>query len=45
MKLAVILWGIPQAMRVCALMYPKFKERLKERDAMFMAREKAAKLL
>ena len=33
MKLAVILWGIPQAMRVCAMFYPKFKERLKERDA------------
>jgi trimethylamine-N-oxide reductase (cytochrome c) len=32
MKLAVILWGIPQAIRACALMYPKFAKRLKERD-------------
>ena len=30
MKLSVILWGIPQAMRACALAYPKFKESLKE---------------
>ena len=33
MKLSVILWGIPQAMRTCAAVYPKFAERLKERDA------------
>ena len=33
MKLSVILWGIPQAMRACALVYPKFAQRLKERDA------------
>ena len=33
MKLAVILWGIPQSMRACALIFPKFKERLQERDA------------
>ena len=33
MKLSVILWGIPQAMRTCALVYPKFKESLKEHDA------------
>ncbi|MEZ5486827.1 MAG: molybdopterin-dependent oxidoreductase [Steroidobacteraceae bacterium] len=32
MKLSVILWGIPQAMRACAAVYPKFAERLKERD-------------
>ena len=32
MRLAVILWGIPQAMRACAAVFPKFKERLKERD-------------
>ena len=31
--LATVLWGIPWAMRVCAMVYPKFKERLKERDA------------
>ncbi len=41
MRLAVILWGIPQAMRVCAAIYPKFKERLKEWDciAQFQTRE------
>ncbi len=33
MKLSVILWGIPQAMRTCAAVYPKFAARLKERDA------------
>ncbi len=32
MKLSVILWGIPQSMRACAAVYPKFAERLKERD-------------
>jgi len=32
MKLSVILWGIPQAMRICAAVYPKFAQRLKERD-------------
>jgi len=32
MVLEVIFWGIPQAMRACALVYPKFKERLKEQD-------------
>jgi len=32
MKLSVILWGIPQAMRTCALVYPKFAERLKEKN-------------
>jgi trimethylamine-N-oxide reductase (cytochrome c) len=32
MKLSIILWGIPQAMRTCALVYPEFAERLKERD-------------
>ena len=32
MKLSVILWGIPQAMRACAAIYPAFAERLKERD-------------
>ena len=41
MKLAVILWGIPQSMRACALIFPKFKERLKEHDciAQFALRE------
>ncbi len=33
MKLEVILWGIPQAMRACAAVFPKFAESLKERDA------------
>ena len=33
MKLAIILWGIPWAMRVCSWVYPKFAEALKERDA------------
>ncbi len=33
MKLSVILWGIPQAMRTCAAVYPKFAACLKERDA------------
>ena len=32
MKLSVILWGIPQAMRTCAMVFPKFKERLKQHD-------------
>ena len=32
MKLAVILWGIPQAMRVTARIFPKFAERLKEKN-------------
>ena len=42
MKLAVILWGIPQAMRACALAYPKFARRLKERDciAQFQLKDK-----
>ncbi|MGI9343385.1 MAG: molybdopterin-dependent oxidoreductase, partial [Gammaproteobacteria bacterium] len=33
MKLSVILWGIPQSMRACAAVFPKFAERLRERDA------------
>ena len=43
MKLSVILWGIPQAMRACASIYPKFAELLKERDAIaqFQVRDKA----
>ena len=42
MKLAVILWGMPQAMRTAALVYPKFAERLKEKDviAQFRVRDK-----
>jgi len=32
MKLSVILWGIPQTMRACAAVYPRFAERLKEKD-------------
>jgi hypothetical protein len=31
MNIAMILWGIPQAMRATALIYPEFKERLKDR--------------
>ncbi|MGI9309295.1 MAG: molybdopterin-dependent oxidoreductase, partial [Gammaproteobacteria bacterium] len=45
MRLAIILWGIPQAIRACALIFPKFKERLKERDciAQFALKEDANK--
>ena len=45
MKLSVILWGIPQAMRTCALVYPKFKERLKEHDVIcqFQLKDKPTK--
>lgn len=32
MKLSIILWGIPQAMRAAARLYPEYAERLKERD-------------
>lgn len=32
MKLSVILWGIPQAMKVAARIYPEYAARLKERD-------------
>ena len=32
MNLSVLLWGIPQAMRVAARLYPKYAARLKERD-------------
>ncbi|HNQ14230.1 MAG TPA: hypothetical protein PKM58_01620, partial [Pyrinomonadaceae bacterium] len=32
MKLSVILWGIPQAMRVATRMYPEYAERLKEKN-------------
>ncbi|MCS6946552.1 MAG: molybdopterin-dependent oxidoreductase, partial [Steroidobacteraceae bacterium] len=32
MKLAVILWAIPQAMRLAALRYPEYARRLKERN-------------
>ncbi len=32
MKLSIILWGIPQALRVTALIYPKFADHLKERN-------------
>jgi trimethylamine-N-oxide reductase (cytochrome c) len=42
MKLSVILWGIPQSMRVCAAVFSKFAERLKERDciAQFQLKDK-----
>ena len=32
MKLSVLLWGIPQAMRAAALFYPNYAARLKERN-------------
>jgi hypothetical protein len=32
MKFSVILWGIPQAMRTVAAIYPEFAERLKEKN-------------
>jgi len=32
MKLSVLLWGIPQAMRMAARLYPRYAERLKERN-------------
>ena len=32
MNLSLILWGIPQAMRVAARVYPDYAARLKERD-------------
>ncbi|MFZ9668077.1 MAG: molybdopterin-dependent oxidoreductase, partial [Steroidobacteraceae bacterium] len=32
MNLSVLLWGIPQAMRAMAKLYPEYASRLKERD-------------
>ncbi len=32
MKFSIILWGLVQALRVTARMYPKFAERVKERN-------------
>ena len=32
MNLSMILWGMPQALRATALIFPEFAERLKERD-------------
>ena len=32
MNLSLLLWGIPQAMRVAARVYPEYAARLKERD-------------
>jgi len=32
MSLSILLWGIPQAMRVAARVYPEYAARLKERD-------------
>ena len=42
MKLSVILWGIPQTLRVTARIYPEFAARLKERNliAQFKLRDK-----
>ncbi len=42
MNISVILWGIPQSMRVFARLYPEFAERLKERNliAQFRLKDK-----
>ena len=42
MKLSIMLWGIPQAMRVAARVYPEYAARLKERNliAQFRLRDK-----
>lgn len=32
MKLSIILWGIPQAMRIAARLYPAYGERLKQKN-------------
>ncbi len=32
MKFSIILWGMVQAMRVTARIYPKFADRLKEKN-------------
>ena len=42
MNLSILLWGIPQAMRVAARVYPDYAERLKEKDvvAQFKLRDK-----
>src|SRR5476649_1367066 len=32
MNLSVLLWGIPQAMRAAARVYPEYAARLKERN-------------
>lgn len=38
MTLSILLWGIPQAMRMAARMYPEFAERLKEKDVVAQIR-------
>lgn len=42
MNLSVLLWGIPQAMRAAASIYPAYAERLKERNlvAQFKLKDK-----
>ncbi|MDH3621613.1 MAG: molybdopterin-dependent oxidoreductase, partial [Gammaproteobacteria bacterium] len=42
MNLSILLWGIPQAMRVAARLYPRYGERLKERNliAQFRLRDR-----
>ncbi len=42
MNLTVLLWGIPQAMRAAAKVYPEYAARLKERNliAQFRLRDK-----
>ena len=32
MKFSVLLWGIPQAMRLMATLYPEYAARLRERN-------------
>ncbi len=41
MKLSILLWAIPQAMRVAARVYPEYAARLKERNlvAQFLLRD------
>jgi trimethylamine-N-oxide reductase (cytochrome c) len=38
MKLAMLLWGIPQAMRLAARMYPEYASRLKQKDCVAQIR-------
>ena len=42
MNLSVLLWGIPQAMRAMARLYPDYATRLKERNviAQFRLRDR-----
>ena len=42
MNLSILLWGIPQAMRAAARLYPQYAARLKEKNviAQFRLRDK-----